>query len=227
MFLRIAGLLTFLVLAGCENVERAPEFTPLPANEVLAVSGAERSHLYHLGKKWPLKSMDPSRAERLAKILFPGMKVFYRADERRMAFDSTRSADAFVEVARWADGMILALRTMESATDRTSGDPAGTIFENLRRYLLVDDPSELPDWAAVSKALDDEDVWRTSPNIAGVGAIVFAGLILRGEASDPAKDRAAELLGRAIALREVPEWLSWTAQLNWTRRDLIASEERP
>jgi len=220
-----------VIAAGCAELETKPEPAPKPSKidplVVWAVTGEGRSYVRYNLKNWPLKTLDPARAERLAWVLFPGVTITFAGDKRRLEFDSETSAEAFVEAARWADGMVLALRTMQRATERTPGDPAGVILENVRRYLLVDDPVRLPDWAAVSRALKDPDVWVRSPTIAGVGALIFAGLIRRGDAGSLAQDRAEQLLGRAVALSNVPEWLSWVAQLNWVRRDLAASDEIP
>jgi hypothetical protein len=123
--------------------------------------------------------------------------------------------------------MILALRTLEESRGTPPTDSAGIILENVRRYLIIETPVVLPDWGAVSKALDDQTVWEASANIAGIGAVMLSAVILRGGAGELARDRADRLLGKAVALRHVPQWLSWIAQLNWVRRDLSASEESP
>jgi len=227
---RIALLALLAALApGCADLEPKPEPPPSKVDPLVAwaVTGEGRSYVRYNLKNWPVKTLDPARAERVAWVLFPNVSITYYDDKRRFEFDSEQSAESYVEAARWADGMVLALRTVEGAIGAKPADPAGVILEHLRRYLLVDDPLVNPEWSKLSQALDDPGVWETSPTIAGVGAITYAGLILKGETSDPARDRAEQLLGKAVTLKNVPDWLSWIAQLNWVRRDFAASEETP
>jgi hypothetical protein len=223
----LAGIAALVL--GCADLEPKPEPKPTKVDPLVvwAVTGEDRNHVRYSLKNWPTKALDPARAERVAWVLFPGVSITYYADKRRFEFESEQSAEAYVEAARWIDGMVLALRTVEGATGAKPGDPAGVILEQLRRYLLVDDPRVLPQWSELSKALEAPGIWDSSPTIAGIGAITYAGLILKGETSDLARDRAEQLLGRALALRNVPDWLSWVAQLNWVRRDFTASEETP
>ena len=225
----IPTLLVLGTLVSCAHTEPAPQpkRTKIDPQRVWAIRGDERNFIRYDLKPWPLRTLDPTAAARLATALFPGAMVKPVGDARRIDFDSERSAMSFVEAARWADGMILAIRTMEEQRGETPTDHAAVIFDNVRRYLLMGSPVDLPDWGAVLRALDDDDVWMASPNIAGVGALVLSGLILRGGSNELARDRADTLLGKAVALRNVPTWLSWIAQLNWVRRDFSASEESP
>jgi hypothetical protein len=227
----VPTLLVMGFMAGCAQVEPAPAPKPkrvkIDPLRVWALPGEGRSFLRYDLEKWPIRRIDPSRAERLARVLFPGVEVETIGLTRRLTFDSERSAASFLDAARWTDGMILALETMEDSRGSPPTDNAGIILENVRRYLILRQPVELPDWAAVSRALDDEAVWTASPNIAGVGAVLLSAVILKDGAGDLARDRADSLLGKAVTLRHVPGWLSWIAQLNWVRRDFSASEESP
>ena len=225
----IATLLAVGTIISCAQVEPAPQPEPAKIDplRVWALDGEERSWIRYDLKKWPLRMLDPERTARLARALYPGVSVEPVGDVRRIDFDSERSAETFIEAARWVDGQLLALRTMEEQKGAPPEDNVGVLLDNIRRYLLVGTPIRLPDWGAVSRALDDEAVWAASPSIAGVAALILSGLVLRGNSNELARDRADMLLGKAVALRTVPAWLSWIAQLNWVRKDFSASDDSP
>jgi hypothetical protein len=123
--------------------------------------------------------------------------------------------------------MILARRELEARTGPETGSEAGIVAEAIRRWLRPDEPDRLPDWGELSRALESPSIWKTAPVTAGMGAVIFAGMMLSREPAGPARERAARILSQAVAAKDVPGWLSWIAYYAWSRRDFLASEESP
>lgn len=224
----ILVLATFasLALPGCET-------SPDPRRARVVVTwDRERTWVAGYGKsgeavRYPLGALDRAAAVRLAGALFPEVEVHESPSGWGLDFDAKESAAAFLEAARWTDGIVLAQRGIERRTGAAPITNAGVVAEQLRRYMLAGPMHDAPEWTAVAQALDDDRLWETTPNTAGMGAIVLSGLILRGEYTTLSRDLADKLMSRATAAGNFPDWLSYIAWLNWSTRDYEPRAKSP
>jgi hypothetical protein len=209
----VLATLASLSLTGCET-------PPNPrAVRVVVTWDSQRTWIEGEGARYPLGALDRSAAVRLAGALFPEVTVHESPSGWSLDFDAKQSAAAYLEASRWTDGIVLAQRGIEKRTGAAPITNAGVIAEQLRRYMLAGPMHAAPDWTAVAQALEDDHLWETTPNTAGMGAIVLSGLILRGEYTTLSRDLADKLMSRATAAGNFPDWLSYIAWLNWSTRD--------
>lgn len=214
--MRSAVLVTVLALLAAACAETA-DTTRDPTRFVLATTTADGTRVGTAADAAPLVVLDPWRVARLARAIFPDVVVEDVEGGVGITVDSASSAKSLVEAARWADGLIRARRELEARGETPPMTDAGVIAETIRTWLRPEPSGATPDWGALSDALERGPVWEVAPVHAGMGSIVYAGMILRGPASSLAEDRARRLLSRATALRNVPDWLSWIAYRAWMR----------
>lgn len=211
----IAVVLPLLAAACAETSEATRD----PTRFVLATTTADGTRVGTAAAAAPLVALDPWRVARLARTILSDVAVENVEDGVGITVDSASSAKSLVEAARWADGLIRARREREERGESPPGTDAAVIAETIRTWLRPEPSGATPDWGALSDALERDSVWEVSPVHAGMGSIVYAGMILRGPASSLAEDRARRLLSRATALKNVPDWLSWLAYRAWMREN--------
>jgi hypothetical protein len=169
--------LTLLVItalvAGCQ------EGPGTAGGRVAVTSDAERTWVENGDRRYPLANLDGERVAVLARALFPEVSVAEEGGAAwRIELDSEESAAAFLEAARWTDGIVAADQSLADRTGGAALTDAAVIAENIRRFVLAGDPAAAPDWVAVSRALENDSVWRTTPNTAGMGEVILSGLLL-------------------------------------------------
>jgi hypothetical protein len=223
----IVLLATGLLLAACKDI--APRSPPVmfKATRIVVERTARETFLVRGNLRRELAKLNPDQVIRLTRVLFPearGVKL-----DRGAVIDctSTKEASAFMEATLWVDALILTRRRLSVELGTPAASDAAVVAETIRRYLLVDPPTDPPDWSAVSKALDGKAIWSQSPRTAGVGAVFLAGVLLQGDPDKWSKHRAGKLYSRVIGEPEMPGWLSVVAYRNWKQKDFTASDESP
>lgn len=219
-------LLFLLLLAQCSQTGDGLPAGPSSRVEIEDHGG--RAALTYDGESRMLGVLDATRVTRLAKVILPGDYTSApTANGIALTLDSPESASAFVQAAAMVDGIMQARRRIEAASGLGADTSAAQIMETLRRYLMVDPPAPAPDWEALYFVLLGEDVWKYSPNAAGLGAVVLAGVLTSKPPDDPMRMRTAAILHRTVAAKDTPDWLTWLAYHSLERRNFMAREDRP
>jgi hypothetical protein len=222
-------LLAAFLFAGCRDVSPHPQ--PEFHESRIVVEKVDRvTSLVHGDQRVRLYTLDPDRVVRLTRIMFlpeAPLEIAVKLDAGAVVkLDTPETARAFMQAVPWVDALILARRKLTDELGTDVGTDASVVAETVRRYLMVDPPVEPPDWGAMSRALDNADLWAQTPQTAGVGALVLAGILITQRVEGPTWERAGKLLSRVAWEDNMPPWLSVVAYTSWSRRDFAASEDR-